>query len=296
MPRAAVLSIHARVRDTKPTAWEDPSLVQVWGPRFSAYVVAAKDVALFTVARLPAAEKDRQFAEQTADGLEAFLAGRRMAYGPAGRALGRSPNSLRYGAPTGRILIRWEGARQPVVWTVPAPGMEPAAAREELARRYVHVLGPTTPGSYARWAGIRPPAAAAAFEALALSLVAVRTPIGDGWILASDEGAFRAASGGAVEGPRLLPSGDAFFLLQGADRELLVPDARLAATLWTPRVWPGLLLVGGEPIGVWRRADAALTIEPWRRLTAAERETVEAEAASLPLAGLEGRIRVRWSE
>jgi hypothetical protein len=296
MPRAAVLSIHARVKDAKPSAWEDPSLVQVWGPRFSAYVVAAKDVALFTVARLPLAEKDRQFAEQTADDLEAFLAGRRMTYGAAGRGLGRSPNSLRYGAPTGRILIRWEGARQPVVWTVPAPAMEPAAAREELARRYLHVLGPTTPGSFARWAGIRPPAAAAAFEALGSSLVAVRTPIGDGWVLASDEGAFRAASPSAAEGPRLLPSGDAFFLLQGAERELLVPDGRLAATLWTPRVWPGLLLVAGEPTGVWRRADTALTIEPWRRLTAAEREAVEAEAASLPLAGLEGRIRVRWSE
>jgi hypothetical protein len=295
MPRAALLSIHARVKDTKASDWEDPSLVQVWGPRFSAYVVAAKDVPLFTLARLPIAEKARRFAEQTAEDLEAFLAGRRMTYGAAGRAMGRSPNSLRYGAPTGRILIRWEGARQPVVWTVPPPKIGPDAAREELARRYVHVLGPTTRGAFARWAGIRPAAAASAFESLESSLVAVRTPIGEAWILGSDEASFRAGSA-PDGGPRLLPSGDAFFLLQGAERELLVPDARLAATLWTPRVWPGLLLVGGEPTGVWRRADAALTIEPWRRLTAAQREAVETEAASLPLAGLEGRIRVRWGE
>ena len=40
MPRAALLSIHARVDGTEPGTWEDPSLVQVWGPRFSAYVVA----------------------------------------------------------------------------------------------------------------------------------------------------------------------------------------------------------------------------------------------------------------
>ncbi|HET9614058.1 MAG TPA: crosslink repair DNA glycosylase YcaQ family protein, partial [Candidatus Limnocylindrales bacterium] len=91
-------------------------------------------------------------------------------------------------------------------------------------------------------------------------------------------------------------SGDTFFLLQGADRALLVPDAARAATLWTPRVWPGLLLVGGEPAGIWRRADAALTIEPWRRLTVDERAAVEAEAASLPIAGLEGRVQVRWVE
>src|SRR5262249_16742575 len=40
MPRAALLSIHARMAGTEPASWEDPSLVQVWGPRFSAYVVA----------------------------------------------------------------------------------------------------------------------------------------------------------------------------------------------------------------------------------------------------------------
>ena len=45
MPRAALLSIHARVEGTEPFTWEDPSLVQLWGPRFSAYVVAARDLA-----------------------------------------------------------------------------------------------------------------------------------------------------------------------------------------------------------------------------------------------------------
>jgi hypothetical protein len=32
VPRAAVLSIHARVHGTGPDTWEDPSLVQLWGP------------------------------------------------------------------------------------------------------------------------------------------------------------------------------------------------------------------------------------------------------------------------
>ena len=44
MPRAALLSIHARVDGTEPSAWEDPSLVQLWGPRFQIYVVAARDL------------------------------------------------------------------------------------------------------------------------------------------------------------------------------------------------------------------------------------------------------------
>ena len=49
VPRAALLSIHARVEGTQPSSWEDPSLVQVWGPRGSVYVVPARDRAVFTL-------------------------------------------------------------------------------------------------------------------------------------------------------------------------------------------------------------------------------------------------------
>jgi hypothetical protein len=125
------------------------------------------------------------------------------------------------------------------------------------------------------------------------TLAAVRTPIGDAWILARDEPGFRE-SPGPEAAARLLPSGDAYYLLQGADRELLVSDAGRRALLWTSRVWPGALLVSGEIVGTWRRARANLTIEPWRRLTGAERDAVEGEAHSLPLPGVEGEIAVRW--
>ena len=127
------------------------------------------------------------------------------------------------------------------------------------------------------------------------SLTAVRTPVGDAWILTRDEPTFRAAPGPAAPA-RLLPSGDAYFLLQGADRQLLVPDATVARELWTSRVWPGALLVEGEVAGTWRRAQGRLTIDAWRRLSRAARDAVEAEAASLPLPGLEGRVVVSWKE
>jgi hypothetical protein len=121
----------------------------------------------------------------------------------------------------------------------------------------------------------------------------VQTPVGGAWILAQDEAAFRAAPAPPAA-VRLLPSGDAYLLLHGADRELLVPDTDRRGALWTPRVWPGGLLVGGEIAGTWRRADTAMTVQPWRRLGRAERDAVMAEAESLPLPGAAGRITVRW--
>ncbi len=66
MPRAALLSIHARVEGTEPSTWEDPSLVQLWGPRYSAYVVPARDLAVFSLGRLPDGAAARKKAEDIA--------------------------------------------------------------------------------------------------------------------------------------------------------------------------------------------------------------------------------------
>ena len=174
MPRAALLSIHARVAGAGPTVWEHRSLVQIWGPRFSAYVVAAKDLPVFSLGRLPADVRGHARAQSAALRLHDFLDGRRMPFSEAGHAMGVIPNSLRYGAPTGRILIRWAGAQEPLVWTGPAPAMEAKLARLELARRYLHIFGPTTAASFRDWARIRPAEARAAFEALRSELTPVR--------------------------------------------------------------------------------------------------------------------------
>jgi len=294
MPRAALLSIHARVAGADSSTWEHPSLVQVWGPRFSAYVVAEPDIAVFTLGRLPIDAAGLRRAEDTASRLKGFLGDRRMTYGEAGRGLGVGPNSLRYAAPTGTVLMRWEGARQPVIWMIPRPVMAADEARLELARRYLHVFGTGTPVGFTNWAGLKPRRGGPVFEALADELTPVRTPVGDAWILARDESALRAKAGPPAQA-RLLPSGDTYYLFWGTDRQLLVAEAKRRAELWTSRVWPGAVLVGGEVVGTWRRADADLTIEAWRRLSPGERAAVEAEAASLPLPGLRGPIRVTWA-
>jgi hypothetical protein len=39
MPRAALLSLHARVAGIEPSSWEHRSLAQLWGPRYHTYVV-----------------------------------------------------------------------------------------------------------------------------------------------------------------------------------------------------------------------------------------------------------------
>jgi hypothetical protein len=295
MPRAALLSIHARVRGAGPSAWDDASLAQVWGPRYQVYVVPARDLAVFTLGRLPDGGETRRTAEDLADRLHELLGGERMRYDDAGQALGVHGNRLRYAALTGRLAIRWEGARLPTVWTVPPPEMTGGEAARELARRFLHVFGPAGAPTFAKWGGVGAQKAARAFADLGSELVPVLTPSGEASMLARDEPALREPRGPAARA-RLLPSGDAYTLwFASEDRAILVPDAGHRRALWTPRVWPGALLVAGEIVGTWRRAQRTVTIQAWKPFSRAAREAVSAEAESLPLPGPGGPVVVQWT-
>ncbi len=294
VPRSALHSLHARVAGVAPHALDDPSLVQVWGPRFTAYVVPAGDHAPFTLGRMPGKGPLPARAEDLAARAHEYLAGRRLPVDEVATALGVG-NGIRYATLTGTVLIRWGGARQPTIWTVARPELSAAEALQELVRRYLRVFGPSTVDAFVRWGGIDGLAAVAAFDALAPSLIAVRTPLGEASILAEDESTFRQPVS-PTNAARLLPSGDPYYLLWGPDRELVVADAKRRVGLWTSRVWPGALLVGGEIAGTWRRSTAVVVVTPWRRLSAAERAAVEDEAATLPLPEVGSPCTVRWED
>jgi hypothetical protein len=257
------------------------------------FVVPAQDHAIFTLGTLPDDAKGRARAEEVAALLHGRLRGRRSTYSSVGHGLGVHPSWLRYAGATGTVLIRWDGARAPEVWSVPRPDVDPFEARVELARRYLHVVGPQSHQGFAWWAGINPKRGRMVFEALGDELVPVRTPLGEASILASDEATF--AEPAAEPAPaRLLSSGDPY--LMAADRELLVADAEDRRSLWPPgTVWPGGLMVAGELVGTWRRSTNRMTISTWRRLAGEEREAVEEEAATLPLPDLPGPMRVTWA-
>ena len=244
-------------------------------------------------ARLPDNAKSRLRAERMAERLHAHLDGTRMTDREVARALGVG-NTLKYAATTGTVAIRWDGARAPTVWTVVAAKVDPADACRELARRYIHIFGPATADGFTRWAGISRRSSTDAFASLEASLLPVRSPLGDEWLHAEDEPAIRA--GETVAAPaRLLPSGDTYFLLDGAERELLVPREDQRQRLWTPRVWPGALLVEGEIRGTWRRAHHTVRIDAWARLSRGTRDAIEAEANAMPLPGVDRPIEVIWN-
>ncbi|WP_423058390.1 DNA glycosylase AlkZ-like family protein [Brevibacterium linens] len=293
VPKAALLSLAARLQEVDADSWTAPELEQVWGPRNTTYVIASSDRAIFTLGRQPLDARSRERATMLANQLHKFLSGRALPYREAGQAIGVHPNALRYAATTGRVLIRWDGSGPPTVWTVPEPELSPYDARKELLRRHLRIYGPGTVESFAAWGGVQSRTARIAFNDLHDELIPVRTPQGDAYLAASDEDELRN-SHSAPAPARLLPSGDSYFLLWGDDRDLVVPDVTLRERLWTPRVWPGALLVDGEIVGTWRRTRNTVTVSPWGKLSESRHRAVAAEAEKFPLPTGSESIHVVW--
>lgn len=170
----------------------------------------------------------------------------------------------------------------PEDWLGAQPSFEPDAALRDVARRYLAAHGPATHSEFRQWFTSRsfgPKAAEALFAELDLVEVNVD---GHAAHLLEDEKPMQRASS-----VRLLPEYDVY-VMGFREREELVPSAvreqvaahgkgRYEGPAGTP-----FLLIDGLCAGIWSRKKGAkkieLTVEPARKLTAAEKAGVEAES------------------
>src|SRR5262249_31818968 len=106
---------------------------------------------------------------------------------------------------TGRIAVRWT-TNAMYVREYERPPIDPETARIELCRRHVHAFGPTTPATFAWWAGVSVLDARKTFDLIAGELVPVDLAGRDAWVLAADESALRWAK--PMRGVRLLVASD----------------------------------------------------------------------------------------
>ena len=188
------------------------------------------------------------------------------------------------------------GTSPPVLRPVPGwprhqwgPAGDPLAAPERLqvVRAYLRLLGPASPKDVASFLDAPVAEMTAHWPEEAVRVEVEGRPA---WALPGAP---------AVSVPedlvRLLGPFD--LLLQGRDRELLLPDATRRAALWPRLGRPGAVLVGTELVGTWRpRATGSrfvLRLDLWTALSGATRALVEEQAArlaahrGLELAGIE---------
>jgi hypothetical protein len=108
----------------------------------------------------------------------------------------------------------------------------------------------------------------------------VQTPVGDAWIRSRDEPALRAGPG-PVAPARLLPSGDAFWLLQGADAATTIqpwrPLSLPSATPSRPKPHPSRF-----PVSRARSSFAGTPDQPSRRYRSTVNDLVMVALELLP--------------
>ena len=306
VPRGGVISLHARVRGTEPDAWEDPTLAQIWFRGGADYIVPRADVGVFTLGCLPRDPARIAALERLADEIHRAAKGETTLVRDVARAIGHpsaeDPFHPRSSSTTGRVLIRWDASN---IWVIPVerPTIDPEDARRELARRFLHWLGPATVADLARWTGVTPADAKATWAAIEGELAPVEIASGKGgsekterrFVLEADLDSLRRAR--PIAGVRLLPFDDPF---TKTDKSLLVLDdrrRRLAVPVSgdSPGYIPGAILVDGEIVGGWQRQGRKVTLHPFAgsRLSGTVREAIEAEALAFPIAGA-AAPSVRW--
>ncbi len=158
----------------------------------------------------------------------------------------------------------------------PGPAHDPLAAPKHLQpiRNYLRFLGPARPADVAGF--------------LETSVKEVKAHWPEDAVPVKVAGAERWWLGGEAPKPdaglvRLLGGFD--LLLQGRDRDLLVPDKSRHKALWPTLGRPGAVLVGTDIVGTWRPKTTGkrftLRLELWDKVRARALEALEQQAERL---------------
>lgn len=311
---------------------EDRTLVRVWGVRGAPYVVPTRDAHIFTNGALPQDDESlaslltgdmlglqnagvsaREAFDKTVEAVDAVL-DRPMRKRDLSVALhGHVPRELEPwcdGCQVKHIpdgLLRIVGLTGGVVFGPRVEGSPALArtrewlgrdlscedrteARKALARRFLRQYGPITHSHFATWTNLSVTDTRRTWERLQEEMAPVALDGRRCCILKEDLGVLRDAP--HASGARFLPPNDPF--LAQRDRAVLIPERELRRKVWKPVGNPGVLLIDGEPVGIWRAKAKTrrleITLETWSPIPARRRAELEQEADIV--ARLRGRTEV----
>lgn len=315
---AAELALWARVdglalADVQAALWSDRTLVKTWAMRGTLHLLAAADFPMY-VAALSTLRHFRRASWLKYHGvslpeLEAIIEAVRTTLDDKG--LTREQLAEAIAAQTGRPklveLLRsgWGALLKPAAfqghlcygpsegqnvtfvrperWLGAWGALDPDAALQEIARRYLTAYGPATTDEFGRWLGLPPSQAKRVFRALAEEIEGVDVEGWAAWALVSSLEPMRALD--APQTVRLLPHFDPYVVAVARHSEYLLPAAH-RARVYRPQGWISpVVLVDGRLAGVWeydrQRSQLAVKVELFAPAAGRVRQAIEAEAERL---------------
>jgi hypothetical protein len=314
---AAALSVAVRSADlgvdALPAALRERRMVRSWAMRGTLHVFAADDYPTI-VAALRGREMWRRPAwlrwfGMTEAGMEALIeaVGELLDDGrPRTRAELSDELGRRFGSNVGeRVRSGWGSYLKPaadrgylcqafdgtstVAFTRPARWLgswrdeEPAGAIIAVVERFLAAYGPASMTELRLWWGTQPAMLRPAIASLGDAVTRVEVAGAPGVVLTSDLDAIAGAP--PLDGSlRLLGPFDPL-IVSGGQRALVVPPAHLPRVSRTGGWISPVLLIDGVVAGVWTSERSGnglrITVEPFRRLSAAHRRALAREAESV---------------
>ncbi len=261
-PCSGLLSLHARVEGVAAETWRDPRLAQVFGPRGVISLVPRADVGVFTLGLIPTDEREAEKIRAHAEAIRSVLGGKTMSQRAVLEQVPGGPRLLRWAAATGSLPAIWDTVDTRVV-PVPAPSIDPGAARRELARRFFRYHGPASVDDLRWW--LETPKRAAVDLVAEIREELVEVPLEGETLLVPVESMALIDEAPAPPPVLLRPPDDVHVNRRTARR---YADPKIAAALWPKAPPPGALLAYGEVVGTWRRRGKGVTVTCPRPFTA----------------------------
>ena len=337
-PGSAELSFQIRLQNFKVAQLEtalstEKSLLESWSIRSSPFIFPSQAITVFTLGLLPDQEADLGFClkavlpsppvmtlqalEWTATAMREVLDGEPLAKGELSTKVSQRvpPAILKWckGCDAYHVnesLFRLAAQKAQLCFVPRSGGLkfvradqwlpdfaeteDLSQARSEILQRYLHGYGPSNPTHFATWAGISLVQAKAIWQLIEAELVEVSFESNKGWVLAEDLALLESPP--EPQGVRLIPPYDPYLLL--SDRTTLLPDKFLHNQVWRVLGNPGIVLVTGEAIGIWRTQKngkrlllTLTTFEPFPPVLQAE---LEQEAQLLAMAKGCSTVDLSW--
>jgi len=184
---------------------------------------------------------------------------------------------------------------RPDQWLGLGESVDPAAALEDITRRFLSAYGPATREDFARWWAVSPAAGGRLIAGLGQEVTPVPLDGGDYWALSETVSDIAEAS--PAKSVRLLPGFDPYVIgstLHAA--KLMTGDHK--ARVHRPQGWVSpVLFVGGRIDGVWRHERKGkrvmVDIEPFGAVPKWVTRGAEQEAESLATF-LGGSLELAW--
>lgn len=316
---AAELALWARVdgllpQDVHSALWQDRTLVKTWAMRGTLHLIAASELPLYVAARR--AHESRNWLKYftyygiTPAQYEAVIAAVPQVLGsePMTREELAAALAEHVGVPALRHVILASGWGSPLkpsalrgdlcfgpnqgrkvtfvrpsLWIGTWRSVEPYAALQEIARRYLRAYGPATPADFARWweLGITP--ARKLFQSIADELEAVDVEGRPALALRTTLEELQSLDApGTVS---LLPLFDAYVLGLGRDAGPVLPAA-YRSQVFRPQGWiSAVVLVDGYMQGVWeanvRRSHTVVSVRMFSPPAVSVQQAIDAEVERL---------------